>query len=202
MQIDGKIWEIAGIPFSWSAENVEEVTFNVWNWDTTVVRSKRQGKTRTWYVRAAEAPSREFYQLEDGLAVVQEAGPRPAVAPAQRQRWAPGGDLHSDVHWPQAWTDPNRTKTLREKASPAFGGRMVAKPDLPMPGPARPAASPGPPSSNDLTAIIQAAVQAAMAPHVKAFVNFQNEVQGLLDDNDSNAESGSAAKRPRRRRQR
>ena len=198
MDIDGKNWEVSGIPFCWSAENLEEAAFNAWGWDCTVVRSRRQGRTRTHFVRAAEAPQREFYQLEDGLAVIRPAGPRPPTAPSKKQRWIPGGELRSDVHWPTMWTDPDREKTLREKAaakpakpaSPAFGGRVAAV-NLPAPAPAAMAAA-------DIASIVRQAVAAAMAPHVAAVEELRDEVmelQGYESDNGAE-EASKTAKRP------
>ena len=195
MQLDGKIYEVDGIPFSWSAENLEESAANVWNWVISCVRPRRRGRTRTWYVRAQEEPPHEFYQLDEGLAVIRLAGNRPAAPPATRQRWVPGGNLQSDVKWPELWTDPTQKPSLREKAaqkakSPAFGGRMSTSPSLPPPAPAAAAAS-------DMAAIIREAVAAAMAPHTAALEALREDVMDLQDFEDEPMERASATgKRP------
>jgi hypothetical protein len=173
MDVDGEIWEIAGIPLSWSSEGLEEVSLDKWQWGIKVIRKRRQGKTRIFYVRAVEQPKREFYQLDEGLAVLRLAGRKPSAAPMRQQRWIPGGDVRNDVKWTEAWSDPKHVKSLFEKSaktktSAAFGGRASQAPVLPSP----PVAS----QSNDIAEIVRAAVRAAMAPVARELAELRNEV--------------------------
>ena len=93
----------------WSSESLAEATLSC-GWVATAVRSIKKGSVRSWFVRASQPPSREFYQLNDGLAVVRPASPRPAPKPLKQQRWLPGTGPKTEVQWPVAWTDPSREK--------------------------------------------------------------------------------------------
>ena len=58
MEIDGKTLDVSGLPMSWSGENLEEAASNGWNWGISIVRARKQGRTRTWYVRAQGGPQK------------------------------------------------------------------------------------------------------------------------------------------------
>ena len=79
----GQTYEISGLPAWMGSDGLRQM---LGSWDVSPVATFRKGFRRTWIVRATEGPIQNIMQHEDGIAVIQLAGPprRPQKPPIER----------------------------------------------------------------------------------------------------------------------
>ena len=106
----GSKWEVSGLPLAMSADALGAFLHP---WVVHPVYTYRQGMRRTWVVQATESPGATKVQHDFGLAVIQEARPRPT--PAERpkvERWQPPAKSpqRNASNAPRSWADVTREK--------------------------------------------------------------------------------------------
>ena len=206
--LTGTLWEVSGFPLRAGRLSVKEFLHD---WAVEPVYTFRQARTRTWVVRANEEPPHKLLQHDDGLVVVKEAAPRQR-RPTPVQRWQPQKSTsRQTVVFPKSWASvaaspppaPVQPAPARAAASPGLA------PAPPAPAPAALAASTfvaartslsteqqqlalgsgvvsanSSGSTNDLQAMIAAAVAAAVAPLQAQVGQLQAEFRPLGEDDD------------------
>ena len=85
----GELWDVSGLPVSWSPDAVTDF---LTGWKVCPVKTFRKGYRRTLVVRALEQPMSTELQHEFGLAVIKRTAMQKARPNPEIQKWVPASD--------------------------------------------------------------------------------------------------------------
>ena len=140
----GKLYHVSGLPFGCGKE---ALTRFFHDWPIAPVFTFKQGKTRTWAVRAVTAPFNTVIQHDDGLVVIKEAPPR-TTRPAATSKWSKPAGSTAAPAFPASWAEVaagtqshGRSSKQGATQSQRIGGDAAPAPPKQAPAPAASAAA-------------------------------------------------------------
>ena len=139
-------------------------------WPVHPVYTFRKGMRRTWVVQSTESPGATKVQHDYGLAVVQEALPRPAPAEKKVERWQPPSksSTNSTPQPPRSWAEVVQPKAPvgPRRGSPSVTAATVATPKAAVP-------------AHNLQEMVAAAITAALRPYHHEIQKMSNSIVEL-----------------------